>query len=301
MSTPKPFPPVEDPTLERRMPRSVRAYMLAHRALERAIAVGRATFNGVWLAVLDRDTLHAVDDHYYDHSTRYGQPEHDSSGLFDWEKEAIETHFQGARRLLVYGTGGGRETLALCERGFEVDALECNARLRDSANKLLEEHGHPPKVRPTERDHCPKLGHRYDGIVIGLNTYMLVQTRDARIALLKQLRSHVDAGAPLLLSFYTRKASSVGFRTTAAVANSLAVVFRRARVELGDSFYPYEVEGRGGRRVLPYFVHYFAEDELAAELHAAGFDLVASSREGCGHAVGRAGSLVHSRKAFHSP
>src|SRR5215208_5585757 len=76
--------------------------------------LGRVAFVGFWLGVLDRRTLHAIDDLAYQRrKSKYQNPEYNRRGLFEWEREAIESYFPDRGRLTVIGAGGGREVLAL--------------------------------------------------------------------------------------------------------------------------------------------------------------------------------------------
>jgi hypothetical protein len=56
--------------------------------------LGRVAFVGFWLGVLDRRTLHAIDDLAYRRwRPLYQNPEYNRRGLFEWEREAIESYF----------------------------------------------------------------------------------------------------------------------------------------------------------------------------------------------------------------
>jgi hypothetical protein len=105
--------------------------------------------------------------------------------------------------------------------------------------------------------------------------YALIQGRARRIAFLRQLRAQCAAGTPLLLSFFTRKSDRFRFRFTRRVANVFRWLLRRERVEMGDE-------------LMPTYIHNFTQAEIAAEMQAAGFQLVYFDTDEYGQAVGLA-------------
>ena len=76
--------------------------------------------------------------HYARVSKLYRQPAYNRQGLYAWEAKAVQAYFPDPpARILVPGAGGGREVLALLERGYTVVALEpdrhCCQHLRVAA------------------------------------------------------------------------------------------------------------------------------------------------------------------------
>ena len=214
-----------------------------------------------------------------------------------WDGEDLGEHYYGsrlfgrwlhrpemarwrARTLLLVGAGGGREVLALARRGYVVEAYECNAALATGAAALLASEGCPAPVLPLPRDEAPLEGEPRDGIVVGWSTYMLIPGRERRVGFLRGLRGRVGEGAPLLLSFWTRRENAPRDRVVRAAAAPLRWIARREPVEPGDD-------------LAPNFVHRFTEAEVAAEMAAAGFHLHRFEPAGrepyaSGWAVGRA-------------
>jgi hypothetical protein len=142
----------------------------------------------------------------------------------------------------------------------------------DAANELLVAQGYGPSVTYAPRNAVPMSTDVYDGLIIGWGAYTLIRGRDRRVALLRALRTKVETGAPMLLSFFTRRPSDVEFRIATAVANLLRRSLGRERLEPGD-------------HLEPNFVHRFVESELAAELAAGGFELEFFATAPYGHAV----------------
>ncbi len=234
------------------------AYDVSQRLFQLTSASLRAAFVGFWLGLLDRRALQAADELYYRRAQMYHREKYNLSGLFDWERSAVDRHFGGCRSLLVSSAGGGREVVALERLGCEVAAFECNATLVQAGNALLAREGLASRIAPAQRDMCPAYSRLFDGIVVGWGSYMLMQGRERRVTFLRQLRAHVPEGAPLLVSFFVRPGDTRYLRLVARLANQLRRIRRTERVELGDD-------------LVPNFVHHFSRAEIEDELAAGGF------------------------------
>jgi hypothetical protein len=253
-----------------------RVYEVFARAVKGLLGVVKAIHVGVWLGVLSRRSLHALDERFYSREDVYASRDHARRGLFPWEVAALERHFAHCRSIAVTSVGAGREVLALLGRGYRSEGWECNPDLVALASEYLAEAGVGGEVHASERDVCPDLGKVFDGAIVGWSGYMHIQGRQRRIAFLRDLCGFLPENAPILLSFFVRPRRDRLHRIVAAVARPLRWVLRREPPERGD--------------VLdPFFQHYFTEEEIQAELAAAGFRMVHFSREGYGHAVGLAG------------
>jgi hypothetical protein len=235
----------------------VRAFLGVSYAWKNAGALLQAVYDGVWLGLLHREHLYAVDERFYNRNASYHGDAHNLRGLFDWEKAALEA-FEGCRRVAVLGAGGGREVLALSRLGYAVEGYECNAALVHAAQNFLARQDCPAPIRHLPRDQVPAAGEPYDGIILGWGSYTLMPGRAHRIDLLRRLRPLVRPGGPILLSFYTRGVDTQRFRVSAAVANGIRVLTRGERIERGDA-------------LAPNFVHSFTSAEIGSELREAGW------------------------------
>jgi hypothetical protein len=277
------------------VPSLIRIYLSAHSWFSRltatvskvlatfakGVAAVEACFIGLWMGVLSREELHAVDEDYYT-STRAKNPgepnyystEYNRRGLWDFEKKMLDDYFKDCKSLLVIAAGGGREVLALQRLGYQVDGFESHPGLVHTANELLQTEGEGSVVHLIPRDSGPNTGTAYDGILVGWGAYMLVQGRKRRIALLRQLRSQTNEECPILLSFYVRhNEASRAYSVGVLVANAIRRALGREPAEVGDW-------------LVPYYVHYLTHLEVANELSEGGFKMVHFSSEGYGHAVG---------------
>jgi hypothetical protein len=258
-------------------------YRWSRRWELRFLTVASALLEGLWLGLLGDRDLARLDDDFYATRARedvdgashgYVDDEYNRSGFHAWEKAVLEDTFPQGGRLVVTGAGGGREVLALLERNYDAVGFEPNPRLVDAGNELLRRLGRERRLHLSNRAGLPDGDTRYDGAIVGWGSYMHVPRSDRRIGFLRDLRSHLDAGDPVLVSFLLREDRRY-FALVALVANVLRRIHRRERVEVGD-------------RLHPTFLHLFTEDEIRRELAEAGFRVEQIRAEPYGHAVARA-------------
>jgi hypothetical protein len=253
----------------------LKLYVRSTRGLETCKRTLDALFTGIWLGLLDRESLHAIDRRYYDRQTKYHRPEYNLQGLWPWELAVLERYFVNGSAVLVASVGGGREAIGLGRLGYDVDAFECHPELVRVANELLTQEGFPGTVSLAPRDGCPRLVRSYGGVIVGWGGYMLIQQRARRVAFLRALRARVSASSPILLSFFSRHGTERYFALVARLANVGRVLRRKTHVEVGDA-------------LVPNYVHFFTEDEIAGELAAGGFRMEQFAVSPYGHAVGLA-------------
>jgi hypothetical protein len=153
-------------------------------------------------AQLTTDDALAMTDRYFRRTATYRQRWHAELGLFDFERAAIDTHFpKPPGRLLVLGTGGGRDGKALQDRGYDVDGCEPVEVLAGRARKVLGADARVVACRAEDLDVRGVLAGPYAGVVFGWGAWSHLFTADARRAALVAARRRVPLGAPVLLSW----------------------------------------------------------------------------------------------------
>ena len=270
-----------------KLPRRIRCFLATRRIFHRMrhmlypykrlslIVRGlRIVLAGFWLGVLDKASLDQIDEIFFSNIRAFQTPDYNLMGLWPWEKEAIETGFPTAGRLLVGAAGCGREVIALARMGYQVAAFECNERLAAIGNNILESQGISTRIDIAPRDCSTAADGLFDGILVGWGAYTLIQSRASRVAFLKDLRSRLSEGSPMLLSFFTRGENALGFRMVALIGNAIRVLLGRERLELGDD-------------LDDNFAHAFTSSEIASELAEAGLRLESFSSRDYGHATAR--------------
>jgi hypothetical protein len=258
----------------------LRAYARASDRRRRALNVLNACFDGFWLGLLDRDALDRLDERFYGaghdeldgRAFSYRDEAHNRSGLHDWELAAIERHFPAGGRVIVTGAGGGREVLALLERGYDAVGHEPNGTLVAAGAALLRRLGHEGRLHVCGRDAFPGGAGRCDAVLVGWGSYMLIPGRDRRVAFLRAARAAVPAGAPLLCSFFVRPPDARYHAILAGTANVVRRLRRREPVEVGDT-------------IAENFAHRFTRAEIERELALGGFRMLAYEPRPYGHAV----------------
>jgi hypothetical protein len=241
--------------------RKARAYAGWVRWRDGCRQAADAVHSGLWLGLLDRPDLYAIDQAEYERRATYRTDAHNLGGLFEWERRAIDQHFPATGPLLVVGAGAGREVLALADRGHPVTGFECNPVLVDAGRDLLRRAGRPgAALHWLARDATPTGRGPYAAAVVGWSAYMLMPGRASRVCFLAGLRTVLPRDAPVLLSFVARGPAERRPALLAAVANPVRRVRRRPPVELGDD-------------LAPNYLHRFTEPEIAAELTESGFRL----------------------------
>ncbi len=247
-------------------------------------ARANALFDGFWLGMLDRDSLAQFDELHYDTrrervgsgaAYRYDDDRWNLRGLSDWERAAIEQHFPSSGRIVVTGAGGGREVLALLERGYDAVGFEPHPRLVQAGAALLERRGHAHRLMVSRRDAFPAEVGACDAIIVGWGSYSLMSGRRRRVEFLRGARACLPVDGPILVSFLARQGGERLLGTVSKTANLLRRVRRSEPTEIGDA-------------LIPNFVHRFADEELTTELEEAGFLIDTYRRHPYGHAVARA-------------
>jgi hypothetical protein len=252
-----------------------RGYFASARALDRGVRTTRGVFDGVWLGLLDHRRLALIDEAYFHRQRMYQAEQYNRQGLFQWERDVIDQFFPPSTKIAVTAAGGGREVLGLLDRGHDAVGFECNERLAEFGNELTIASGYGLRIHDSDRDVWPKLAVGFDAAVIGWGSYMHIPGRERRIAFLRDARIALCEGAPVLLSFFERRGTSVRFRSVVGVGNVLRRMLGRDPLEPGDA-------------LSPLYAHFFTKEEIASELDEAGFDLVHYGNEPYAHAVGRA-------------
>lgn len=249
-------------------------FCISDSMLETVIKLSKVVHQGVWLGLLDRNSLHLVSALQYSRWLKYQNDDYNLSGLTSWEEAVWNSSFHHCQKVVVGSAGGGREAFALADKGAEVDAFECSKKLVLSFENLLARGKTKIRIFQSAYDEVPDLLDLYDGAIIGWGGYMHIPNREQRILFLRQFRAHLNPGSPILVSFFTRSPYSRQHKLIANLATTIQkLLFKKKSIEEGDT-------------LSGTFDHYFTESEIEAEFRAGGFKLKSFSSESYGHAVG---------------
>lgn len=189
----------------------------------------------------------------------WGQENCVAAGLRDWEEQMVAQIPPGSRRWLVLGSGGGRETIALAQKGFTVTGVDfVDAMVRKARENAQ-------KAAVAARFECQEIGTldlaeaAFDVVLLSSWLYSTIPSRERRVQVLRKLGNVLATGGTVLCSFLMRPGTDRGW---------LYFLHRViALFTLGNLHY------QPGDAILRdrEFVHFFAEDEIRAEATEAGF------------------------------
>jgi SAM-dependent methyltransferase len=229
----------------------------------RLIALVEAVAGALWLGLLDSDTLNEITWLYYMSKSGFEEEEFNiQHGFWDWERNAIEKHFQGHRRVLVTGAGGGREVIALARMGHQVTAVDFSPFLTAACRLNVQKAGCQACVLDALPNGLPDGLEMHDALVIGRGFYHHIPGREHRIRFLKDCHSVLKSRAPILISdFFTRAQESKFHQRTQTIANTVRRLRRSSeRVEPGDW-------------LTSCWQHAFTREEIEHEFREAGITL----------------------------
>jgi hypothetical protein len=187
-----------------------------------------------WVAPPDRVRLTAA--LYAGQASYLPGGRHFQGGLFPWEKRILESEiFPRKGRVLLGAAGGGRELVALLERGFEVVAFDPCDRFVQAARRVSANHAGSQMFQASYADLVDAAAGRggplaavaglaFDAVVLGWGSLSHVTLPADRVSLLRALRT-VAPHAPVLASFGLRPAVSGSPESKGRVRDALRQFF----------------------------------------------------------------------------
>jgi SAM-dependent methyltransferase len=188
------------------------------------------------------------------------------SGLAVSERRMVTNLLHPSDRVLLVGSGTGRDLLGLLELGYDASGLEQVPELAEISRAHLARRGLTATVLSGLVEDA-EYGGRYDAIVFSLGVYSCLPHAESRIATLRRLRAHLSPEGRIILSY-------TGVPAAPSLARHLmriSAVLSRAdwTPEPGDAFArDYLV------RRIPRYEHLFQPGDVAAECRAAGLRLI---------------------------
>jgi SAM-dependent methyltransferase len=193
------------------------------------------------------------------------------SGLMSWERAIVQEFLKPEDRVLVVGSGSGRDLLALRQAGHDVVGVEQAAPAVERARRLFRDHGVSAEMIAARFDQAALPG-TFDAIVFSWFCYCYILGAAERTAALAKARAHLNPAGRVIVSYIAADASP---RTRAVNIARAASRLTGAdwRAEPNDHFYPV-----AGGRPLFAFQHSFRPDEVEQEARNAGLSVLASRR-----------------------
>jgi len=187
-------------------------------------------------------------------------------GLDRWERRLYTELLRESDRVLLIGSGTGRDLLGLRELGYQVTGLEPVPELIVIAREQLVRRGVEASLLAGSVQ-TAELGGTYDAMLFSPGVYSCVPQSAARVATLKRLKDHLSPDGQVLISYL----SFVRQSPFSPWVTRLGARLARSdwRPEPGDVF----TRDHVASRVLRY-EHRFSPGEVAGECQAAGLRVV---------------------------
>jgi len=164
-------------------------------------------------------------------------------------------------RILVVGSGTGRESFGLAREGFEVQGLDFAPAMIDQATREAKRLGLSVRFSVGDVREQDFEGASFGGVLFSYDVYSFIPGRSERIDVLSRLRSVLDPAGRIFLS------ARIGRSAYQRAVLSLQWASHSGRGEWGDSHTRW-VAGDG--RLCRSFVRVFTVRQLASEIDAAG-------------------------------
>jgi hypothetical protein len=234
-------------------------YLCSHRFFRVLHGGSQALFEGFWMGLLPESVCDGISEKSYGEGKEYTNSSYLDQGLHFWEDLAVRTYFPPGGRVLVAAAGGGRELIALVRGGFQAAGFECSHSMVEAGKRALAQRGIAATLDWAPPSVAPRMEGQFDALIVGWNGYCYISPLARRLAFLKDLRSQLRPGSPVLVSTAIRTPPARVVTWTPRVANVIRICTFRAPVfEVGDSF--------PGRPKL-----HFTRRQLERELTEAGF------------------------------
>jgi SAM-dependent methyltransferase len=186
-------------------------------------------------------------------------------GLFAWEEPFVRRFLKPDDRILVVGSGSGREVIALRRDGYDVEGLEPAAAAAELSRTIMRKAGVEARVRIGGIE-TVELDGRFDLFIFSWYCYSYIAHRPTRIAALRSARAHLAPGGRIILSYI------IGEPIPKRLPFTVAALAARAS---GAGWTPERNDVFGFEPGGLHFEHHFASGEVEDEARAAGLKVAA--------------------------
>lgn len=194
-----------------------------------------------------------------------------ATGLMSWERTIFGEFLRPSDRVLLVGSGSGRDLLALLRDGHEVVGIEQASQAVERARRLLRQNGLSAHIVETSVNQAQLPG-TFDVVVFSWFCYSYILGSDERIAALGNVRDHLNPHGRILVS-YLGVDNTAMTRTTTIARFASRVSRADWRAVPNDHFYPIP-----GKSPLFAYQHSFGPGEVQAEARRAGLSVLAERR-----------------------
>lgn len=185
-----------------------------------------------------------------------------AAGLMGWEEEVMAGFVNRDDRVLLVGSGPGRDLVALVENGYRVTGVEPAGRANATARRHLEQRGLSADIVEGFFEDVTLPG-CFDVIMFSYCCYSLIPGSRRRIAALRKAAAHLTARGRIVISYLTEQS---GHPILIQLARLAATVSRSDwRPERGDVVHAVDTAAP-----LFHYEHPFRPGEIESEALDAG-------------------------------
>ena len=185
-----------------------------------------------------------------------------AAGLMGWEEELLTRFVSADDRVLLVGSGPGRDLIALVGNGYRVTGVEPAARANATARRHLERRGLSADIIEGFFEDVA-LPDRFDVIMFSYCCYSFIPDSRRRIAALRKAADHLTERGRIVISYLTEPP---GHPLLIHLARLAATVSGSDwRPERGDVVHPVDTAAP-----LFHYEHPFQPGEIEGEAMAAG-------------------------------
>lgn len=189
-----------------------------------------------------------------------------AAGLMDWEEEVVRRFVTLDDRVLLVGSGPGRDFVALAARGFRVTGVEPARRAIATARRQLAERGLSAEIVEGFFEDVAVPG-RFDVIMFSYCCYSFIPGSGRRIAALRKAADHLTPSGRIVISYLTEQSGHPALMRLARLSSALTG--SDWRPERGDIVHAIDPAAP-----LYHYEHPFTPEEIDAEARAAGLRVV---------------------------
>lgn len=186
-------------------------------------------------------------------------------GLFGWEEPFVRRFLKPDDRILVVGSGSGREVIALRRDGYSVEGLEPAAAAAELSREIMRKAGVDARIRIGGIE-TVELDGQFDLFIFSWYCYSYIAHRPTRIAALRSARAHLAPGGRIILSYIVGE--PIPKRVPVALAALAARASRAGWTPEKNDVLSFEPGGL-------HFEHHFAPGEVEDEARMAGLKVAA--------------------------
>ena len=194
------------------------------------------------------------------------------AGWMPWERLLIARFVAAGDRVLLIGSGTGRDLIPFVAMGCRVTGIEPSGPAVAVARRALERRQLAATIIEGFVEEVPLDG-CFDVMLFSYFCYSYVFDSERRVRLLEKLRSHLAEGGRVLLTCHGVRSAELQPRSRVLSMARVANRWRKPgwRLERGDCF-----ERSSYSPSAFQFVHVFTTEEVKAEARRGGFSVEAT-------------------------